>query len=171
MRRRRNATWYSNTSQTRGSKLAKFSNSRFLSLFFTSKLAVPLCSTQIRDSGYFLSPKNREFGGITVLLWTLEIPILDSSQSFKQCFKDSFWIKQSLEFLKISKAATTLLALATGKQITYGTLTKWAKNLTNLILCTVPHCVAGGSICQKILACMQPETFQETLLILSLAFF
>ena len=48
---------YSNTSQTRGSKLAKFSNSRFLSLFFTSKLAVPLCSTQIR-----------EFGGITVLL-------------------------------------------------------------------------------------------------------
>ena len=101
-------------------------------------------------------------------------PILDSSKTFKQCFKilkDSFWIKQSLEFLKISKAATTLLALATGKQITYGTLTKWAKNLTNLILCTVPHCVAGGSICQKILACMQPETFQETLLILSRAFF
>ena len=31
---------YSNTSQTRGSKLAKFSNSRFLLLFFTSKLAV-----------------------------------------------------------------------------------------------------------------------------------
>ena len=40
---------YSNTSQTRGSKLAEFSNSRFLSLFFTSKLAVPLLSTQIRD--------------------------------------------------------------------------------------------------------------------------
>ena len=57
---------YSNTSQTRSSKLAKFSNSRFLSLLFTSKFAVPLCSTQIRDSGYFLSPKNREFWGITV---------------------------------------------------------------------------------------------------------
>ena len=57
---------YSNTSQTRGSKLAKFSNSRFLSLFFTSKLAVPLLSTQIRDFCYFLSPKIREFGGITV---------------------------------------------------------------------------------------------------------
>ena len=58
-------------------------------------------------------------------------PILDSSASFKQCFKilkDSFWIKQSLEFFlthyKNSTAATTLLALATGKQITYGTLTK-----------------------------------------------
>ena len=61
-----NTKEYSNTSQTRGSKLAKFSNSRFLSLLFTSKLAVPLCSTQIRDSGYFLSPKNREFGGIIV---------------------------------------------------------------------------------------------------------
>ena len=58
---------YSNTSQTRGSKLAKFSNSRFLSLLYTSKLAVLLLSTQIRDFGYFLSPKNREFGGITVL--------------------------------------------------------------------------------------------------------
>ena len=57
---------YSNTSQTRGSKLAEFSNSRFLSLFFTSKLAVPLLSTQIRDFCYFLSPKIREFGGITV---------------------------------------------------------------------------------------------------------
>ena len=57
---------YSNTSQTRGSKLAKFSNSRFLLLFFTSKLAVPLLSTQIRDFCYFLSPKIREFGGITV---------------------------------------------------------------------------------------------------------
>ena len=32
----------------------------------TSKLAVPFISTQIRDSCYFLSPKNREFGGITV---------------------------------------------------------------------------------------------------------
>ena len=58
-------TRYSNTSQTRGSKLAKFSNSRFLSLFFTFKLAVPLLSTQIRDFCYFLSPKIREFGGIT----------------------------------------------------------------------------------------------------------
>ena len=57
---------YSNTSQTRGSKLAKFSNSRFLSLFFTSKLAVPLLSTKICDFCYFLSPKIREFGGITV---------------------------------------------------------------------------------------------------------
>ena len=57
---------YTNTSQTRDSKLAKFSNSRFLSLFFTSKLAVPLLSTQIRDFCYFLSPKIREFGGITV---------------------------------------------------------------------------------------------------------
>ena len=57
---------YSNTLQTRGSKLAKFSKSRFLSLFFTSKLAVPLLSTQIRDFCYFLSPKIREFGGITV---------------------------------------------------------------------------------------------------------
>ena len=57
---------YSNTSQTRGSILAKFSNSRFLSLFFTSKLAVPLLSTQICDFCYFLSPKIREFGGITV---------------------------------------------------------------------------------------------------------
>ena len=36
-------------------------------LFFTSKLAVPLLSTQIRDFCYFLSPKIREFGGITVL--------------------------------------------------------------------------------------------------------
>ena len=60
---------YSNTSQTHGSKLAKFSNSRFLSLLFTSKLAVPLLSTQIRDFCYFLSPKNREFGGITVLFF------------------------------------------------------------------------------------------------------
>jgi len=59
-------TRYSNTSQTRGSKLARFSNSRFLLLFFTSKLAVPFISTQIRDSCFFLSPKNREFGGITV---------------------------------------------------------------------------------------------------------
>ena len=59
---------YSNTSQTRGSKLAEFSNSRFLSLFFTSKLAVPLLSTQIRDFCYFLSPKIREFGGITVYI-------------------------------------------------------------------------------------------------------
>ena len=57
---------YSNTSQTCGSKLATFSNSGFLLLFFTSKLAVPLLSTQIRDFCYFLSPKNREFGGITV---------------------------------------------------------------------------------------------------------
>ena len=32
----------------------------------TSKLAVPLLSTQIRDFCYFLSPKIREFGGITV---------------------------------------------------------------------------------------------------------
>lgn len=59
-------SYYSNTSQTRVSKLAKFSNSRFLSLFFTSKPAVPLLSTQIRDFCYFLSPKIREFGGITV---------------------------------------------------------------------------------------------------------
>ena len=59
-------TTYSITSQTRSSKLAKFSNSRFLLLFFTSKLAVPILSTQIRDFCYFLSPKNREFGGITV---------------------------------------------------------------------------------------------------------
>ena len=59
---------YSNTSQTRGSKLAKFSNSRILSLFFTSKLAVHLLSTQICDFCYFLSPKIREFGGITVYL-------------------------------------------------------------------------------------------------------
>ena len=58
---------YSNASQTRGSKLAKFSNLRFLLLFFTSKLAVPLLSTQIRDFCYFLSPKNCEFRGITVL--------------------------------------------------------------------------------------------------------
>ena len=57
---------YSNTSQTRGSKLAKFSNSRFLLLFFTSKLAVPLLSTQIRHFCYFLSPEIREFGGNTV---------------------------------------------------------------------------------------------------------
>ena len=60
------ASLYSNASQTRGSKLAKFSNSRFLSLLYTSKLAVLLLSTQIRDFCYFLSPKNREFGGITV---------------------------------------------------------------------------------------------------------
>ena len=60
------SSMYSNTSQTCGSKLAKFSNSRFLSLFFTSKLAVPLLSTQIRNFCYFLSPKIREFGGITV---------------------------------------------------------------------------------------------------------
>ena len=36
------------------------------SLFFTSKLAVPLLSTQIRDFCYFLSSKIREFRGITV---------------------------------------------------------------------------------------------------------
>ena len=59
--------------QTLGSKLAKFSNSRFLSLFFTSKLAVPLLSTQIRDFCYFLSPKIREFGGITVYFNNLRI--------------------------------------------------------------------------------------------------
>ena len=74
---------YSNTSQTRGSKLAKFSNSRFLSLLYTSKLAVLLLSTQIRDFCYFLSPKNREFGGITVLsnciqfkYGVIELPLL-----------------------------------------------------------------------------------------------
>ena len=44
---------YSNTSQTRGSKLANFSNSQFLSLFFTSNLAVPFISTQIRNSCFF----------------------------------------------------------------------------------------------------------------------
>ena len=60
---------YSNTSQTRGSKLAKFSNSLFVSLFFTSKLAVPLLSTQICEFCYFLSPKILEFGGITVLIF------------------------------------------------------------------------------------------------------
>ena len=59
---------YSNTSQTRGSKLAKFSNLQFRLLLFTSKLAVPFISTQNRDSCYFLSPKNREFGGITVVV-------------------------------------------------------------------------------------------------------
>ena len=59
-------TKYNNTSQTCDSKLAKFFNSRFLSLFFTSKLAVPLLSTQICDFCYNLSPKIREFGGITV---------------------------------------------------------------------------------------------------------
>ena len=58
---------YSNTSQTRGSKLAKFSNSLILSLFLTSKLMVPLLSTQIRNFCYFLSSKICEFGGITVL--------------------------------------------------------------------------------------------------------
>ena len=57
---------YSNTLQTRGSKLAKFSNWRFRSLLFTLKLAVPFISTQIRNSCYFISPKNHEFGGITV---------------------------------------------------------------------------------------------------------
>ena len=41
---------YSNASQTHGFKLAKFSNSRFRSLLFTSKLAVPFLSTQICDS-------------------------------------------------------------------------------------------------------------------------
>ena len=55
---------YSNTLQTRGSKLTKFSNSQFLPLFFTSKLVVPLLSTQICDFCYFLSPKICEFGGI-----------------------------------------------------------------------------------------------------------
>ena len=62
---------YSNTSQTHGSKLAKFSNSRFLLLFFTSKLTVPLLSTQIRDFCYFLSPKIREFGGIIVIPYSI----------------------------------------------------------------------------------------------------
>ena len=38
---------YSNTSQTRGPKLAEFSNSRFLLLLFTPKLAV-LGSTNSR---------------------------------------------------------------------------------------------------------------------------
>ena len=87
---------YSNTSQTRGSKLAKFSNSRFLSLLFTSKLAVPLCSTQIRDIGNFLSPKNPEFRDITVVLfpqngsvkkykikiWVLKISIMYETQFY-----------------------------------------------------------------------------------------
>ena len=59
---------YSNTLQTRGSKLAKFSNLGFLSLLYTSKLAVLLLRTQICNFCYFLSPKNREFVGITVLL-------------------------------------------------------------------------------------------------------
>ena len=68
---------YSNTSQTHGSKLAKFSNSQFRLLLFTSKLAVPFISTQIRDSSYFLSPKNREFGGITVLQLFWETKLRD----------------------------------------------------------------------------------------------
>ena len=72
---------YSNPSQTRGSKLAKFSNSRLLSLFYTSKLAVPLLSTQIRDFCYFLSPKIREFGGITVYSFYM-----------KTCFKVNLMI-------------------------------------------------------------------------------
>ena len=75
---------YSNTSKTRGSKLAKFSNSQFLSLFFTSKLAVPLLSTQIRDFCYFLSPKIREFGGITVFLYASNVKYLTYLGLFNQ---------------------------------------------------------------------------------------
>ena len=91
---------YSNTSQTRGSKLAKFSNSRFLSLFFTSKLAVPLLSTQIRDFCYFLSPKIREFGGITVITLcfgqtlTCKLPGAYHIEPFGN-FNPTFWIKKS----------------------------------------------------------------------------
>ena len=60
---------YSNTSQTRGSKLAKFSNSRFRSLLFDSKLAALSLykfAPKFAILGHFLSPKNREFGGITL---------------------------------------------------------------------------------------------------------
>ena len=49
----------------------KFSNLRFLLLFFTSKLAVPLLSTQISDFSYFLSLEIREFGGITVAMYKI----------------------------------------------------------------------------------------------------
>ena len=48
---------YSNTSQTRGSKLAKFSNSRFLSLFYTSKLAVPFITPKFAIPVIFWAPK------------------------------------------------------------------------------------------------------------------
>ena len=61
---------YSNTSQTCGPKLAKFSNSRFLSLLFTSKLAVPFTSIQIRELAIFRAPK---FASLEVLLY---IPVI-----------------------------------------------------------------------------------------------
>ena len=60
---------YSNTSQTRGSKLAKFSNSRFQSLL-VRPWDLQTRGTFIKHPNsrflFFLSPKNREFGGITV---------------------------------------------------------------------------------------------------------
>ena len=82
----------------RGSKLAKYSNSRFLSPFFTSKLAVPFISTQSRDSCYFLSPKNREFGGITVTTFWSE---WWSSFKPKRSIKWSFAFLPSLNIMKV----------------------------------------------------------------------
>ena len=69
---------YSNTSQTRGSKLAKFSNSRFRLLLFTSKLAVPFTSIQIRELAIFRAPK---IASLEVLLY------------FKKCY---YWSKKIL---------------------------------------------------------------------------
>ena len=57
---------YSNTSQTRGFKLAKFSNSRFLSLLYTSKLVVTFTSIQIRELAIFRAPK---IASLEVLLY------------------------------------------------------------------------------------------------------
>ena len=69
---------YSNTSQTRGSKLAKFSNLRFRSqsLLFTFKLRYLLLykvAPKFAIPGHFLSPKNREFGGITVFVFFMSM--------------------------------------------------------------------------------------------------
>ena len=67
---------YSNTSQTRGSKLAKFSNSRFRSLLFTSRdLQTRGTFTLHPNSRFlvFLSPKKREFGG-TLSMFYKQLP-------------------------------------------------------------------------------------------------
>ena len=91
---------YSNTLQTCGSKLAKFSDWRFLSLFFTSKLAVPLLSTQVCDFCYFLSPKILEFGGITVNTIS---GVLSRDDFFTRMFNytDLGWIQKISEIIRI----------------------------------------------------------------------
>ena len=125
---------YSNTSQTRGSKLAEFSNSRFLSLFFTSKLAVPLLSTQIRDFCYFLSPKIREFGGITVLRSLYKMYIFAYIKScYYICIQGlQFWtyglvhINQTFA-IQIAYQSTLEFLISVGLQISVDPGKNWLK--------------------------------------------